>query len=328
MTLLLTRKDIQAILNRGGNAFFEDLTKKIEAGYREMASGQVEQHPRIYLRSKNDPLRRPKGLFSMSALLPSSGRMGTRLVALGSRGPGTEGDGMLILFDQQSLRCLAIMNDQGPLHNHRTGAPSGLATRLLARENARSIAVIGSSGIAHGGLVMANLARPNVETVRVFSPTPANRERFAREMTRVLGKEVRAVSSPEEAVEGADIIITATSADRPVVPDSAIAPGTHINIMARNEIEMNTLKRSKLVLNSLESQRAWEPAWREPIPEEWIHAEIFDLLTGKKTGRTSEDEITVFVGSAALAMWDVVAASAFYEAGKAFGLGQEISLDG
>ena len=240
MTLLFTRTDIETIIERGGSEFLEDLTARIEAGYREMASGLVEQHQRIYLRSNDDPQRRPKGLYSMSAVLRGAALMGTRLLALG--GPGA--DGLLVLFDHQTLKCLAIMYDQGALQKHRSGTPAGLATRHLARTDARVIAVIGSSGTALGGLVIAKHARSSVEWVKVFSPTTANYERFAGEMTRILGKEVKAVSSAEEAAEDADIFVVATDADRPVVPDNMIAPGTHLNLMARNEVEMNTFKRA------------------------------------------------------------------------------------
>jgi alanine dehydrogenase len=327
LPLLLTRADIQQILDRGGSKFRETLIGKVDAGYREIAAAQVEQHRRIYLRPKGDALRRPKGLFSMSALLPGAQRMGTRLVALGGPGRGTDGDGLLVLFDHQSLRCLAIMNDQGPLHSHRTGAPSGLATRLLARENARSIAVIGSSGIARGALVLANHVRTRVDAIRVFSPTRENRERFAAGLATALGKDVRAVSSPEDAVCGADIVITATDADRPVIPDSAIAPGTHINVLARNELEMATFKRARLVVSSRQTAGAHDPPWRDPLPDDWVDAELADVVTGARAGRTSPDEVTVFVGSAAMAMWDVAAAGAFYDAGAALGLGKELSLE-
>lgn len=328
MTLFLNRKDIETCLRDDRDTLLSAVIDNVKAGYLAMAAGQVDQHTRIYLRPRDVDLRRPKGMFSMSALNAEAKLMGSRIIALGGEGPGTGGDGMLILFDQDTLRCLSIMNDQGPLHRYRTGAPTALGARLLARPNSRRIGVVGSSGMAKGGLAMVSHEFPDVEEIRVFSRNAENRDSFAREMSKTLGKEVVAVDAVEKSVEGADIVVVATDADRPVIPDGAISPGTHIGTMARNELEMQTYKRSKVVLNSLKAQREWEPPWHEPIPEEWLHGETMQVLTGERERRSSEEETTVYVGGAALAMWDVAAAAAFYESALRLGIGTEISLDG
>ena len=145
-------------------------------------------------------------------------------------------------------------------------------------------------------------------------------------MTAALGCEVTAVASAAEAVAGADVVITATDADRPLVADAAIRPGAHVSLMARNEIEMATFKRSKIVVPSAAMLAVWDPPWHEPVPPEWIHCELPALVTGQAEGRTSTEETTVFVGSSASAMWDVVAASVFYEAGRALGCGTEFDV--
>src|SRR5580692_3494931 len=164
MTLLLSQTDVDVIVARSKPHLYTELIARVRAGYEELAAGTAELHPRIYLRSRNDPQRRPPGLFSMSALLAEEGRMGTRLLALG--GPSHGGDALLVLFDQHSLKCLAIVNDQA-VHMMRTGSPAGLATELLARKDAKTIGVIGSSMIAEGGLLMSYHARPAVTAVRV-----------------------------------------------------------------------------------------------------------------------------------------------------------------
>jgi alanine dehydrogenase len=323
MTLLLSQTDVDVIVSRSKPRLYSELIARVRAGYEELGAGTAELHPRIYLRSRSDPQRRPPGLFSMSALLGAEGRMGTRLLALGGSGHG--GDALIILFDLRSMRCLAIINDQA-VHNMRSGTPAGLATALLARKDARTIGVVGSSGIAAGGLLMSFHARPAVESVRVFSPTQEHRERFATTMSAELGIPVVAVSSADEAVRDADIIVTATDADRPVVPDGAVAPGTHCNCLSRNELEPTTYARSRIFVSSSEVHKAHDPPFSPPLPEAAVFGDLIDLAAQTVPGRLEESDITVYAASGPLATWDVATASVIYENATALGVGTEISL--
>jgi alanine dehydrogenase len=324
MTLLITRADVEKLFSSHRREVMDALVRNVDEGYREVASGSAQEHPRVYLRSKTDPERRPPGLFSMSALLPGVGRMGTRLLALGGA-EYADGDAMLILFDQRTKKCLSIMWDQG-LHNYRTGTPAALAARTMSRPDAESIGVIGSGGIAEGTLAMVHHVRPSVKTVRVYSRSPENRERFSKLMSAYLGCDVRPVESAAEATRGADIVITATDADRPLVPDHAVGPGTHISAMARNEVDPVTLRRSKIVLSSRSATEALDPPLRDPIPEASIVGDLADIVSGKAQLGYSPAVITVFAGGAPLAMWDVAAASAVFEIAGRLGLGKTISL--
>jgi alanine dehydrogenase len=260
----------------------------------------------------------------MSALLLGAERMGTRLLALGGA-QYADGDAMLILFDQKQKKCLSIMWDQG-LHNYRTGTPAGLAARAMAKPNAKIIGVIGSGGIAEGALSMVAHVRPTVKTVRVHSPTVANRERFASLMSSYLGCEVTPVATAAEAAQGADIVITATDADRPVVPDSAIGPGTHISAMARNELEPATFLRSTIIMSSRAATEALDPPLRPPLPDSALAGDLADIISGGVAVPFDPARVSVFAGGAPLAMWDVGAASAVFEVAKRHGLGKEISL--
>lgn len=319
--LIVSRADVEGILEQRGAAVRQALVDQLAQGYADMAAGQVLQHPRIYLRLTEEHLRRPHGLFSMSAVLAGRQRMGTRLLALGGGG----GDGLLVLYDMQTKKCLSIVDDS-IVHNYRTGAPAALATQYLAKQQSQVVGVIGSSGISRGTLCMVCQVRPSIQLVKVFSPTPEHRDRFASEMSDVVGRTVKAVASPKAATGDADIIITATDADSPVVPDSAVRDGTHVNAMARNEVEQSTFKRSRIIVGSHEAQRQLDPPWRFPLPPEAIAGELTDLVTGQVEGRRSSTETTVFVGSGPLAMWDVVAAGVFYEAAESLGLGTRVQL--
>jgi alanine dehydrogenase len=324
--LLITQRDFERILSDQRARFLSALIDGIAAGHGEIAAGTEQEHPRIYLRDLNDPERRPPGLFTMSALLAGAGLMGTRLLALGGASKDA-GDGMLILFDQHTKRCLAIVADAG-LHSYRSGAPAAVAARFLARPDAEEVAVIGSHGIAEGTLAVIHHVRPTVKRVRIYSPTPDHRERFAERMAPALECDVRAVGSAAEAVQGADIVITATDADSPVVPADAIGAGTYIAVLARNEVEQATFARSRIVLSSRSAWDALDPPLREAMPGEAIAGELADLVAGRIGLRYRPDAVTVFAGCAPLAMWDVAAAAATLEVARECGLGTEISLTG
>ena len=323
MTLLLSQTDVDAIVAQTRPQLYGQLIARVRAGYDELAAGSADLHPRIYLRSRQDPRRRPPGLFTMSALLGGEGRMGTRLLALG--GPAHGGDALLILFDQQSSKCLAIINDQA-VHSMRSGAPAGVATELLARRDAKTIGVVGSSSIAAGGLIMTFHARPSVRSVRVFSPTKEHRERFAATMSAELGIPVTAVESAGDAVREADIIVTATDADRPVVPDADVAPGTHCNCLSRNELEPATYERGRIFVSSTELHKSHDPPFSPPLPHEAVFGDLIDLVAGTVPGRTSASDLTVYAASGPLATWDVATASVVYENAVALNIGKEISL--
>lgn len=322
MTLLLSRSEVKRIVEVDGNAVLRDLVARVAGSHCEMAEGLVRQHPRIYLRYPDEGSRRPPGLFSMSALLPKAGIMGTRLAALS----GVGGDAVSVLFDHHTLKCLAII-DNGILHEYRTGASAGLASQYLARTDARTLACIGSSSIARGTASVLCAVLPGIRQIFVFSPDASHREKFAEEMHGRLGLPVHTASSAEEAAAGAQVLVTATDADRPVVADEAIAPGTHVNVMARNEVSHVVLKKSKLVTAWAQSGKI-DPPLRDPIPDSWIYCELSNLVTGSARGRETDGEITVYLGGGvgAPAMWDVAAAATFFDAACRLGIGTEIDF--
>src|SRR5205823_9184597 len=94
----------------------------------------------------------------------------------------------------------------------------------------------------------------------------------------------------------------------------------------RNEIEMPTFRRSTIVTTSNAHLRELDPPWREPIPEDWIHADLADIVAGRAPARTSAREITVFVGVAPAAMWDVATAATVYEAAVNLGCGTAVEI--
>jgi alanine dehydrogenase len=138
--------------------------------------------------------------------------------------------GLVMLFDTSNGSPLAIIQD-GNLQQARVGAKNALGVKYLARENAKTVGMLGSGGQARSHLEAFATVRP-IERCNVYSPTKANRERYASEMRERLGIEVIAVNSADGAVDGADIISCNTNAMTPILFPEMVKPGVHITVVS------------------------------------------------------------------------------------------------
>lgn len=232
--------------------------------------------------------------------------------------------GGVLLHSGETGELLAIMNASA-ITAIRTAAVSAVATDLLARKEASTLAIIGAGVQARSHLEAIPVIR-DIREIRVFSRTPSR----AESLRSAGGDRVRISASVEEAVRGADIVVTATSAREPVLSRDWIADGTHINavgssIATARELDSATVAAASLFVDRREStineSGDYLFALREgAIGETHIRAEIGELLLGKAAGRTREDEITLFK-SLGLAIEDVAAAAYLYEKAKATGSG-------
>ncbi len=239
---------------------------------------------------------------------------------------------LFLLYRASDSTPLAVM-EANELGKIRTGAASGVATDLLAPVGASIVGLIGSGFQAKSQLHAVCSVR-NVHEVRVFSRRAENRLRFVEEFREYDSGVVKAVSTPEEAVEGADIVITATYSQDPVVADSAFENGVHINAMGSNapdrrELSAETVRRAHLI--ALDSREQAEEEAGDLLlaygGTEWPAAqvcELSELLAGKRTGRTSPEELTIFK-SLGLGTQDVAVAGWIYERAIASGIGSRIA---
>jgi alanine dehydrogenase len=138
--------------------------------------------------------------------------------------------GLVMLFDTTTGSPLAIIQD-GNLQQARVGAKNALGVKYLSREESKVVGMLGSGGQARSHLEAFATVRP-IERCNVYSPTKANRERFASEMSEKLGIEVVAVGSPDEAINGADIISCNTNAMSPILFPEMVKPGVHITVVS------------------------------------------------------------------------------------------------
>jgi ornithine cyclodeaminase/alanine dehydrogenase-like protein (mu-crystallin family) len=223
---------------------------------------------------------------------------------------------------------LAIM-DGVSLTAIRTGAVSGLATELLAREDVSTAAIFGAGVQARTQLEAVCCARP-IRRARVYCRNGEAGESFAREMSQKLGIEVARASSPSAALQDADVICTATSSATPVFDDRDIRPGMHINAVGSYkpevvEVPAATVRRSHIVVDHRESALEEAGDLLTPLRAGLIDAACFDaqlgdLVLGRIAGRKSPEEITFFK-SVGVAIQDLCAARWAYENAKRLGIG-------
>jgi ornithine cyclodeaminase/alanine dehydrogenase-like protein (mu-crystallin family) len=231
-----------------------------------------------------------------------------------------------LLFRSSDAQPLAMF-EANALGQIRTGAASGLATDLLARPDAKTLAIIGSGFQARTQLEAVRTVR-KIESVRVWSPTPEKRDAFAAEFS------VEAASSAQEAVRGSAIVVTATNSRDPVLDSAWIESGTHINATGSNqstrrELPADLIQRADVVaVDSIEQSRmesgdllmAWGPnEWKDTRLTELTH-----LVTGKVPGRLAPDAVTIFKSNG-LALEDVATAGFVYESALEAGMGRSMA---
>ena len=210
----------------------------------------------------------------------------------------------VILYDTETGEPLILFQDCS-INESRTGAAGGLGAKHLARAGASRVAVIGSAVHAQTQLAAVAAVR-NLTQVKVYSPTIEHRTDFARKMSHQLGREVSTAAEPQEAVDGADILIAATNSHKPVINGSWLTPGMHVTSIAngdktrtRQEIDEETLRRADpIFVTSKETVCVNESdvfrAVRDQIISwERVH-EISSLLLGETPGRTNDRQITLF----------------------------------
>lgn len=300
---------------------------------RTLAEGRAQNPLRTGMRLPDDGIL---GLMPGSMATPPA--LGLKIVAVFPSNHGTRYDshqGLVVLFDTSNGSPRAIL-DAATITKIRTGAASGVATRLLARENAGDLAVIGSGVQATSHLAAMAVARP-LRRVRVWSPNADRCAAFAKRESERHGIDVEVAASAHQAVDGADLVCTTTTSAEPVVRGSWLAPGAHVNaagssVKSDRELDTDAVSRSRLFVDRREStvNEAGDylfPLAEGAITEEHILGEIGDLLLGRSEGRRNDDEITLFK-SLGLAVEDLSTAAYLVERARASGRGIEVEIGG
>ncbi|MFI5269599.1 MAG: ornithine cyclodeaminase family protein, partial [Chloroflexota bacterium] len=227
--------------------------------------------------------------------------------------PGNRWLGLVLLFSTANGELLAIMND-GVLQRFRVGGTNGIGAKYLARKDARTACILGSGWQAGTQLMALCQARPLIDDIKVFSPTPGHAQEFAEEMTATLDRPVRAVPSAEEAVRDVDIAVTATNSRQPFFPGEWFKPGMHLSSMQRDEATDECFKMADVVifhthameqnytstdLAEMEQRHGFEIRDHQyPRDLDWnAYPDLGELVSGKAPGRTSPEQRTLFLNS-------------------------------
>jgi alanine dehydrogenase len=319
MPLLLREADVARVLK------MDDVIHAVEDAFRHLGQHKGVNRPRQRSTTATGTV-----LHVMSAALPPLGAMG--LKAYTSAGGGARYLGMLYSVETGELLAMMEVDLLGQM---RTGAASAVATKYLARTEAGSLGVLGTGKQARTQVIAISRVRP-VALVKCYSRTAAHREAFAGEMVEELGGEVVAVDSARDAVEGVDIIATATTAKEPVLFGEWVAPGVHINaigsnLATRRELDGEVVARSdRIVVDDLEQAQqesgdliaavqAGRSAWDRIV-------ELGALVVGEAAGRTSARQITLFE-SQGIAVEDVAAMKLAYDRAVQMGVGEQLQKD-
>jgi len=241
--------------------------------------------------------------------------------------------GTVTLFDGETGGPTAIL-DASAITAIRTAAVTAVATGLLARADARTLAILGA-GVQGQAHLRALAGVRDFGQVRVYAPTRAHVEALING-SGLAGTELSAAASAEDAVRGADVVVAATSAREPVLQRAWLKAGAHVNAVGAStprarEIDTATVAGSALFCDSRESVLAEAGEFQLAVTEglisgaEYIRAELGEVLAGTAAGRRDDGELTLF-RSLGIAVEDLAAAETAVAAARAQGLGTEVEL--
>ncbi|MFZ0882381.1 MAG: ornithine cyclodeaminase family protein [Candidatus Acidiferrales bacterium] len=318
MALLLSEADVKNILT------MPLALEAVEDSFRRLADGSAQVHSRQRLHIPGKSY-----LHYMAAADAVSGYMGLKMYT-----SAREGLRFLVpLFDAQSGDLVAMM-EADYLGQMRTGAASGIATRLMARAEASTIGIIGTGLQARAQLEAITSVR-KIESVRAFSRNAEHREQFAKEMSERLGLSVEAAASAEEAVRDAAIVVTSTNSTDPVLEGRWLKPGMHINAIGANfpqkhELDGAAVRRCDIIAVDSREQSKIEAGDLIQMygddKRRWDSVnELAEIVAGKITGRANPAQITLFKSNG-IATEDVVVAGRVYELARQRAVGRQVSL--
>ncbi len=340
MPVLLSEQDVRIVLTMG------ELIAAMEAALIAFSAGHVEQPVRTVLE-----VGLQRAFFAvMPAFIPGSPALGPHSPALGPDSPalGTKivtvfpsntSAGLathlatIVLLDPMTGELLSVM-DGRYITESRTAAVSAVSTKLLARADAATLAIIGSGVQARSHLEAIALVR-DLADVRVWSPNPVSRATFTREMQPRTRAPITPARSAQEAVAGADLVVLATASRDAVVRGEWIAEGAHICAVGadrpdQREMDTALVARARLFVDSraaalVEAGDIVLPISEGAFDTTHIVAEIGAVAAGAASGRLSPDDVTIFK-SLGLAVEDVAAAHLAYLKAAERGLGRGFVL--
>ncbi len=356
--IFLTNQHVQAVLDMPScleamEEAYHELNEQ-RAGYRPRIDFYVPQQPHYYRWGTMEGASRKLGVFAI--------RMKSDMLVWNREGefqtedkycikPGTY-CGLIFLLSVKNGEPLALMND-GYLQHMRVGACAGLGAKYLSRKNSKVIGMLGSGGMARSYATAICQVRP-IERIRVFSPTKANRELYAKEIEQKLGVEVEAMDSAEKAVKGADIVAMTTDSLVPVIKADWLEAGMHVTNVRNNEAGQDIFDRVDIIArlgsstfvmdnpppntfggsDGMFGYFAGTEEEKKMVPRAPLRqidnpkiGTVPDIMAGRWAGRADDRQITFLNNQGTQGLQFAAVGAKAYELAKAKGLGHPLPLE-
>ncbi|MCE2404794.1 MAG: ornithine cyclodeaminase family protein [Dehalococcoidia bacterium] len=326
--LVLDRAAVEGLLD------FDGLIDAVAQGMVDLSIGSVSMPSRVGANvAPHDGL-----LLAMSAYVPSSATLATKLVTVFPRNAGAglpSHHAVIAVFDEATGAPIALMDGEH-ITAARTAACSALATRLLARPDASTMAVLGTGVQARAHALAIPRVR-DIQKVRIAGRDPEKAAALAYDLTKQLDMSVTPAASFQDACRDASIVCTTTHSLEPVLRWQWLSPGAHVNCVGLNpqgrELDDETVAGSLVVVESRQAVMTATPPPNDLlsaircglVPEDHIHAEVGELVSGSRPGRTSPDQITLY-RSVGVAVQDAVAARLVLDRAREQGVGVTVDL--
>ena len=240
--------------------------------------------------------------------------------------------GIIVLNDLNDGRPLAVI-DGAYITASRTGAAGAVAAKYLARKDSETVGVIGAG--TQGRYQVSALSEIlKIRAVKVYDSEPEIAGNYVEEMSNQFNFQIEKAETAKQAVQGADVIITATPSTKPIIHNDWIKDGVHINAIGadapgKQELDEAIIPRAKVVVDNLtqctERGEIQTAIRRGLLKKERVYSELSDIVLGRKTGRTSSKEITLF-DATGMAVQDITTAYTVLQLAKKKGLGATINI--
>ena len=330
--LYLSQEDVVA----AGGADMKMVMDAVEKGFKLLHEGKVIIPPKVVLALPPSEMERGRGNALIAYVGGDVEAMGIKWIPSFPKNPSKYGlpraNALIILNDTETGMPLAVM-DGTLISAMRTGAVGGVGAKYLAREDSEVVALIGTSVQARTQALALKEALPNLKEFRGYRRNEQKRIRDMKIIEELTGIKGVPVGSPREAVEGADVIVTATTADEPIVKNAWVKKGSlfiHVGSYVEEEYEV-VLNSDKIVVDEWEAVRHRKtPVLARMydeglIKDEDIYANLDEIVAGKKPGRENPEE-RIFFAPIGMAHEDVIVAYAIYKNAVEKGLGKELVL--
>lgn len=347
--IILSNEDVESLVTAA------ECIQVLDEAYRDLAANTAGNIPRADLIAPvaGGPAGAHYGFKTMSGGFPRRGVTALRINSDVVTWPEKQGSlrrvklpvaggryvGLVMLFSNTTGEPLAIMPD-GVMQRLRVGATSALAARYLARADAATMGLLGSGGQARGQ-ALAFATRPGFKRIQVFSPNEQNCKAFVAAVQPLMSCEMEAVSTPEAAVDGADIVSCATNSLDAVLKAEWVKPGMHLTCVKRTEIAPEAFLRCDVLFQHYRKELDQYILGRSQVPDEesvrvapsgaWVDwaktPELASLVAGRAPGRVRDDQVTGFCNNIGMGLQFAAVGALAYEKARQQGVGRELPTE-